>query len=1028
MRTLKKSLALVLALVMVLGLGVIGASADNALDNYTDASEIGDAYYEAVGVLTGLGIIDGMTETTIEPTGTYTREQAAKIIATMVLGVKNAESLTCVEAPFDDVPADRWSAGYIAFCVEQGIIDGMTDTTFEPTGTLTGFQWAKMLLAAVGFGANGEFTGTSWSLNTARVAHEAGLFDGDLSGADHVNLSRQQAALYAFNTLTEIKQVTYTSNANNYVYGIRGYWFADGTGKTLGWSVFDLRSVEGQIIDNEGMGNKNTIIDVVDVTEDIAVNAETGLDLMYHAVRQWYVDNKTHDGVFTMDLATVTTYECLDMGNGKDDVADLEKKDKTVEEPTIGELGKAYEAYLIDNTALDLDYDYAYVTLKAAFGVLGYAGKTDTNVGGNKVDNDDIKTDISDIAYGDEIVYVKAESTKSTGEAWYVYPVTYTEGVIEKITKEDGVVVSLTLEDGTVLPISVFWYGEQEKQDDYVLGQIYSFALDTHGDVIYATKDNVRDLYYYTGDSRRADEWGSWSSDRVREYRFYNVSTGEEYIVPIADAFTTLDEGSYYDIRVTAANDGLYVATEVTAGQNPYANEYVIDNFVATEGATHSIADGELTDDVVYFDLDEITFLVVSDSGADMVCTPYEGIDALAEEYNIATNGYYFLENACFTVTGTLTGHKYANVVFVAEEDLTSYSKYVFIPEDVAASKWTTITGDGYSYDMSYSGAYLDGEKITVVFDSDDTDLTDGKALERGFYTYVTNNGKSELVGRVEDGLWCGYENVKFVQTGTGAGANWTLDGIDAVDGEVTIVDLTKENEAFDLASLYEYCTENKGAVKLAYTVNRVTGDVQYIYVVKAGWRNSVTLTENLANWTIVDGVANDIDPTDAQAFKFVVKFTGNHTYAKGDTLTITLNTGAEVTATCIGNNEFEFTLTWPGLDWTQATVEMTGAYATVKFAVAAEPEGSDKYDHDAASYYDPAASLKVAVGDNTTGVFGRIDGYQGAAGTAKCLVNGIEITGTYATDGTMTIPMNSVGPVWCDNQTFTFQAFSTVA
>ena len=61
MRTLKKSLALVLALVMLLGLGVVGASADNALDNYTDADEIGDAYLEAVGVLTGLGIVDGMT-------------------------------------------------------------------------------------------------------------------------------------------------------------------------------------------------------------------------------------------------------------------------------------------------------------------------------------------------------------------------------------------------------------------------------------------------------------------------------------------------------------------------------------------------------------------------------------------------------------------------------------------------------------------------------------------------------------------------------------------------------------------------------------------------------------------------------------------------------------------------------------------------------------------------------------------------------------------------------------------------------
>ena len=70
MRTLKKSLALVLALVMVLGLGVVGASADNKLDSYTDAGEIGDAYVEAVGVLTGLGIVDGRTDTESVPAAT----------------------------------------------------------------------------------------------------------------------------------------------------------------------------------------------------------------------------------------------------------------------------------------------------------------------------------------------------------------------------------------------------------------------------------------------------------------------------------------------------------------------------------------------------------------------------------------------------------------------------------------------------------------------------------------------------------------------------------------------------------------------------------------------------------------------------------------------------------------------------------------------------------------------------------------------------------------------------------------------
>ncbi len=179
MRTLKKSLALVLALVMLLGLGVVGASADNALDNYTDADDIGDAYLEAVGVLTGLGIVDGMTDTTIVPEATYTRAQAAKIIATMVLGVDGAKTCVATTAPFDDVDANHWAAGYIAFCKEDGIIDGVTDTTFDPEGTLTGYQWAKMLLAAVGFNANNELEGASWSLNTARIGHEVGLFNGD---------------------------------------------------------------------------------------------------------------------------------------------------------------------------------------------------------------------------------------------------------------------------------------------------------------------------------------------------------------------------------------------------------------------------------------------------------------------------------------------------------------------------------------------------------------------------------------------------------------------------------------------------------------------------------------------------------------------------------------------------------------------------------------------------------------------------------------------------------------------------------
>ena len=108
MRTLKKTLSLVLVVAMVLGLCVVGASAYNKVEDFTDdVDKIGDAYYEAVGVLTGIQVIDGMTETSFQPQGNYTREQAAKIIAYMMLGKADADSLRCTKAPFDDVAADR---------------------------------------------------------------------------------------------------------------------------------------------------------------------------------------------------------------------------------------------------------------------------------------------------------------------------------------------------------------------------------------------------------------------------------------------------------------------------------------------------------------------------------------------------------------------------------------------------------------------------------------------------------------------------------------------------------------------------------------------------------------------------------------------------------------------------------------------------------------------------------------------------------------------------------------------------------
>ena len=1036
MRTLKKSLALVLALVMVLGLAVVGASADNAIDKFEDSDQIGDAYLEAVGVLTGLAIVDGMTDTEIAPQGTYQRDQAAKIIAYMVLGKEAADSLVASYAPFQDVPADYWAAGYIAFCKEQGIIDGVSDTSFDPYGTLTGFQWAKMLLAAVGFNANNELEGDSWSLNTARTGHEVGLFDGDIAGADHVALRREQAMLYAFNTLTNVRQVSYTGNGNNYVYDIVGYEWADGTGYTLGYDVFDLKFVEGQIVDNEGMGNSKTVVANANYEknptdawwwdeffgsddETISVNADTGLDLMYHAVRVWYTGSNTNGtNVYVNDLATVTTYECMNMATGDDDVADLRKDKKTVGTADIGEVGQEYEAYLIDNTALDLSNinkvdkaavngDYAYVTLWADYATKNFAGKDETTLTSNVyanakyvLDNDDIKTDISEISNKTEVIYVQTASTiNSSNVAEYLYPVTTTEGVVTKVSKSDDGVVTLTLSDDTTLELSVFWDDVQDEDalDFYALRQNYLFVLDTHGDVIYATKDGARDLYYYTGDSRWDTEHGSWND--VRVYRFVHVTTGEELIIPTTDKPTA---GEYYDVRVTPNTNGAYVITNVNPDNvaKLYANEYVLDNFNAVARGDYYVATGAVTGEKVYFDLDTITFKVLVGSGDDMTVETYEGIDELAEDYPNAVNSEYTFSNACFTVTGTYSGGKYATTLFVDEDNFKVTGNYLFVPEDVSADNWSDVeSGNNNTYVITYNGAYLDGVKNPVEIRVDASDVSgdiDRFVLKRGFYKWVLKGGVYTIYAdeRIDDGKWCAYDDVDWDSV-SADNNHWVIwnsnisNEVDAYSEDVLVVDLTGNWDVEDdpsLADVYDYLDLNKD-LRLAYTVNAATGDVNVIYIVDDQWHNSVSVVDKLDDWTIVaGGYKSDVAENGKVTVPVSLKYTGTAELGTEE-ITFTIG-GKDYKATANASTGlYTFDVETSNVGWNNVKLDLTAANFVVNVT-------NESGNNGIALSWTPE---KVAI-TGTTNVVVTVsataeEGYRADAYYVKATVEGQEIT-----------------------------------
>ncbi|MDR1131970.1 MAG: S-layer homology domain-containing protein [Oscillospiraceae bacterium] len=209
MKSLNRTLSLTLVLVLVLGLvGVASAS------SFTDDASI--QYNEAVDVMTGIGAINGMGDGTFAPKGNLTRAQAAKLVAYTVLGADIAEILPVKASTFKDVDVNAyaWAIPSIEYLVNEGVINGLGDGTFDPNGNVTGYQLAKMLLVALGI--KGEFTGASWELNTAIAANKAGLLTGSKATSFTAAATREEAALYCFNAIL----YSPTATAGNQIWGI----------------------------------------------------------------------------------------------------------------------------------------------------------------------------------------------------------------------------------------------------------------------------------------------------------------------------------------------------------------------------------------------------------------------------------------------------------------------------------------------------------------------------------------------------------------------------------------------------------------------------------------------------------------------------------------------------------------------------------------------------------------------------------------------------------------------------------------
>ena len=204
---MKKLLAMVLALVMTLSLAVSANAA------FKDADKVSASYEEAVAVLNGMGVFQGYEDGSFQPQGDITRAEVATIIYriyTQDLAKNDKSGLYASYNKFSDMTGAGWAAGYIGYCANAEFVKGYPDGTFKPSGNVTGYEVLAMILRAVGYDKNNEFSGADWALHVAQTAQQLGVLDNVAKTTDlNAPASRELVAELLFQGIQKA-QVTYT--------------------------------------------------------------------------------------------------------------------------------------------------------------------------------------------------------------------------------------------------------------------------------------------------------------------------------------------------------------------------------------------------------------------------------------------------------------------------------------------------------------------------------------------------------------------------------------------------------------------------------------------------------------------------------------------------------------------------------------------------------------------------------------------------------------------------------------------------
>ena len=856
---------------------------------YSDKADID--LKEAVDVLSAVGVFEG-SDGKFDPKANLTREQAAKLVAYLQLSQKSADALVGGNK-FTDVAANRWSAGYVDYCATTGVVAGVGNGQFNPTGSLTALQFGKMLLVCLGYDATTEnLTGADWQINTSKLMASAKLLKGLDSVKANDVITREQAAQMMLNAI-KAPTVEYDTKGSTITIG----------GTVIGIGGSKATYVTATVAEDKSANNigktqlTNTGAYTVELGEklfsNLKLNSDT--DAFERPVTVWTLKAEkigsyanTPDLTYTAEVKLGTIYS--DLGTSKKLVYSNDDVDVAHGEENVF-------AY------------YADGTINASLGKGDIAKGNDQKVGGNGVLIEVYYDDVANTAkvveintYGGEVTSARAKTASKDANVTvtplnagkggnyetedfkvddivaYNYSTKTGDAGVKNVVaaeKVTGELTGYTAGKSVVVGGTTYKFNKAASIDTSALaGAIdndVTLALDKYGYVLNVNTDATSTNYAVV---LKYQDKGSFD-DAKAELLFTDGTTKTVELKDNADVETgslvsyTITNKGKYDLKVLEkAPDTETSVTLTTKGSSTIR----IGSVVKANGKT--------------------IFLVATKSGnSDTVYTSYTGI---ANVPTITAGSTAAKVNA-YVKSGSAATVVYIDATAATTSVESSTKDVVFVKgSSTTGASYDTKKGTFYTYD-----AIVNGEITTI----DSADKITSYALYTSMATDENGVVKLSADGSV------------FSGTGTDKAAN------DAIGLNGAYYSYSKDCQVFYIDSEGTISTSSIGGISKDETDGvwfKVTdGDVTTIVIKEAVSAAKTVISAAVKGNNIAVNPAATVDNTAK-----TIKFTVTGTAGNGDSVEITPTVSAGASASAV-------TLTYDGTAWSTATITVTAEDGT---------------------------------------------------------------------------------------------------